>query len=301
MRDDRRRQLRHRVPTSRALMFTRFSWLVVLLACVSPTVAFAQPLSSPARGFGIDMELEGGVGFGLQHQLDNDFLGRLRLGALYFDEPLVYALGVTAEVGGLAEYGLGVALEVSHFDGPWARIGGSRVVGDEWMTQLTLGFLFFGLEWQHRIDARDALSDSLMLVFRLPVGVWWFMTRDRQPTHGSLPPQPPQEEPLPRAPEAVASPSPEAPHAVLRLRVEPLADNETVWLDDQPLSIDALGYPVSIAPGPHVIVVKRADAVVLRVEVSAEVGDNVSLKLDPSQPDEGSGVDVRTGAGEPPR
>jgi len=295
----------------RALLATPGTLLALWTLCMCPAVASAQSSWSPEGGLGWDLELDGGVGFGLQRQLDNNFVGRLRLGALYFDEPIVYALGITGEVGGLAEYGVGAAFEVSHFDGPWARIGGSRVIGNDWMTQLTLGFLFFGLEWQHRFESASTASDALMMVFRLPVGVWWFMMAEQRPMHGPLPSLPePTSEPSPAEAAAVAPQDEEvvAPHAVLRLRVEPLAADETVWLDGQRLTIDALGYPMPIAPGAHVIVVKREESIVLRMEVSAEAGGNVSLKLDPTQPtaaaidasqtNEGGRVDVGTGTGD---
>lgn len=292
----------------RARRNTRHRWLTLLMLCVCPAVTSAQSVLAPVRGFGWDLELDGGVGFGLQRQLENNFVGRLRVGALYFDEPIVYALGVTSEVGGLADYGVGLAFEASHFDGPWARIGGSRVARDDWMTQLMVGYLFFGLEWQHRFDADSPVNDALMLVFRLPVGVWWFMMREQRPMHGPLPsmpePSPPPSEPDDREHEEAAE-----PHAVLRLRVEPLAQNDTVWLDDQPFSVAALGYPYEINPGTHVIVVKRGDVVLVRLEISAEAGGNVSLKVDPttsgtmvgSEANEARGVDVRPGAGETAR
>jgi hypothetical protein len=56
----------------------------------------------------------------------------------------------------------------------------------------------------------------------------------------------------------------------------------------------------------HVIVVKRDDAVIMRLELSAEPGGNVSLKLDPttvrgsagSEANETGGLDVHAGPGE---
>lgn len=374
-----------------------------LLWCSAAPRAFAQAGLEPVTGFGWDLTLDGGVGFGIAHQLDNNFLGRARIGALYFSEPLVYALGITGEVGGLADYGAGLAFEVSHFDGLWARVGGSRVHGGDWMTQVTAGYLFFGLEWQHRFESSVAVSDALMFVFRVPVGVWWFLMRDQHPPQSPVVPLGPEPTPESRAqsipsvhpgdrllaarlieeanlaeqqqhwPEAetllsraaVLDPSPlltlrlarvqrKASHVVsaadnlrrfvdaavtpdeidarpdaererlevlsmlgyLRLRVEPLLEGESVWLDGQRFSVAALGYPYPIDPGAHVIEVKRGDDLLLRREFNAGPGDNVSIKFDPhaastneapsdnastddaSQTSEQRGVNVGAGAGQ---
>lgn len=374
----------------------------------------AQGSLEPTQGFGWDLELDGGVGVGVQRQLRNNFLGRLRVGALYVGEPWVYALGVTGEVGGLAEYGAGLTLSVSHFDGFWARLGGSRVAGDDWMTHATLGYLFFGVEWQHRLDSSRVASDALMMVFRVPVGVWWFLMREQQPVApqrsqrvepfrdetadprlASVPSVTAvsagdhllsarlleeaavaeQQEHWVEAEELLAraarlDPSPlltlrlarvqrRVQHLVaaadnlrrfidaavtaeeldartqaererlevlsllsyLRLRVEPLAEQESVWLDGQAFSVAALGYPYPIDPGSHLIVVKRGEQEILRREVSVAPGGNLTLKLDPtappareaaessegsesserSEPSEHRALDVGTGTGEPAR
>jgi hypothetical protein len=71
----------------------------------------------------------------------------------------------------------------------------------------------------------------------------------------------------------------------LRLRVEPLSENETVWLDGNAFSVAALGYPFPIDPGAHVIEIKRAGEVLLRREFNATAGENVSLKIDPTEPE----------------
>lgn len=395
MRHHRRRQLRQRVQTPRTLITRRLRALCGLAwLCLFALPAHAQDGLGPIRGFGFDLSLDGGIGVGVQHDLNNNFLGRLRVGALYVTEPMAYALGITGELGGLAGQGFGISAEASHFNGAWGRIGGSRVQHGEWMSQLTLGYLFFGLEWQHRYATSRSVSDAVMVVFRVPIGLWWFLMRDPTPSHSSFPPRsnvstpatPARIEPASAVPpgdrllasrlvdeatlaeqqehwaEAEAllaranrlDPSPlltlrlaraqrRADHVVsaadslrrfiaaavtpqeiearpaaeqerlealalvahLRLRVEPLSDNESVWLDDQPFSVDALGYPYPIDPGTHVIVVKRGDTVLLRQEISAAPGGNVHLKLDPtqapaptSQPDEDRGVNAGTGAGQ---
>lgn len=361
---------------------TRVWWpaLVVawLAAFVAPTTVTAQGTLAPRSGFGFDVNLDGGLAVALDGDLDNNFLGRLRLGGVYVTEPWVLALGVTGEVGALAKYGFGVAAELSHLDGFWGRVGGSRVQGDDWMTQLTLGYLFFGLEWQHRFDRAAPAQDALVLVFRVPFGMWWFLMgdppqssqramaemaseRDSQGADTSdtsvsagdrllasrlleeatlaeqqqnwsdaeallsrvsrLDPSPLVTLRLSRAqrkaghlvlsadnlrrfldaaatpPELAARADAEAERlevlgllSTLRLRVEPLADTESVWLDGEPFSVAALGYPFPIDPGPHTIVIKRGEDEILRREVHAEAGGVVQLTIDPQAPTEDRGA-----------
>lgn len=366
------------VTTPRRVLPSRRLGRALVVVCLvlfgAPTTSHAQGTLASRSGFGFDVNLDGGLAAALDGNLDNNFLGRLRLGGVYVTEPWVLALGVTGELGALAKYGFGVAAELSHLDGLWGRVGGSRVQGDDWMTQLTLGYLFFGLEWQHRFAHAVSPQDALVLVFRVPLGMWWFLMRDppqssqramavaatahdpsgreaadtavsvgdrllasrlleeatlaEQQQHWReaadlltralrLDPAPLLTLRLSRAqrkvgrlvlsadnlrrfldsaatpPELAARADAEAERlevlgllCTLRLRVEPLADDESVWLDGEPFSVAALGYPFPIDPGPHTIVVKRGADEILRREIQADAGGVVQLTIDPQAPTE---------------
>jgi hypothetical protein len=153
-------------------------FLLLLSALLFPSAASAQiiPEELRVRGFSWDLQIEGGLGFGLDARLPDIALGRLRAGALLADEPLIYNLGITGELGGLASRGVGAEIEVNHFGGPWIRAGFSHVRGDDWMTRLSLGFAIFSVEWQHRL-ASWTPRHALMFQLRLPIGIYCFLSR----------------------------------------------------------------------------------------------------------------------------
>jgi hypothetical protein len=153
--------------------------LGVLLACgvCRPAAANAQVFSEELRieGAWPEITLSGGGGIGLGNTLDSNVFGKLRLGALYVYEPWIFAGGVIGELGALAERGVGAELEVHHFGGLWAQVGGSRVLRSQWMGHLTFGFAVFGVEWQHRFGEN---SNALLFLLRAPIGLWWFLLED---------------------------------------------------------------------------------------------------------------------------
>ena len=130
------------------------------------------------QGIGVDAQLTGGGGFAFGASLENYFLGRVRLGALYASQPWVVNLGLTAEIGALARVGVGGELELNHSSGPYASLGLARVTGDEWMTHASAGFMILGLEWQHRVTSQRP-SDALVFHVRLPLGLWWQQKRQQ--------------------------------------------------------------------------------------------------------------------------
>jgi hypothetical protein len=155
--------------------------LLLVSALLLPGSASAQviPEELLVRGFSWDLQIEGGAGFGLDGRLPDIVVGRLRAGALLANEPLIYNLGITGELGGLASRGVGAELEVNHFGGPWARAGLSYVRGDDWMTRLSLGFAIFSVEWQHRLASWEP-RNALMFQLRLPIGIYCFLSRKLQ-------------------------------------------------------------------------------------------------------------------------
>lgn len=151
--------------------------LLVALGGSSPVVAQVYAEQLRTRGFGLDLQLEGGVGLGLQRPLDNAFLARVRLGGLYAYEPWIVNAGPTLELGGLAGLGVGAEIEVNSFGGLFSQVAMARVDNDAWMTRLAFGFTIVGAEWQHRLAA-GADDDALLFVVRVPLGIWWFLVRD---------------------------------------------------------------------------------------------------------------------------
>jgi hypothetical protein len=126
------------------------------------------------EGFAPDAQLVGGGGFGLGGALDNYFLGRLRLGALYAHEPWIANAGVTVDVGALGNFGVGCELELNTWRGLFADVGLARVDEHQWMSHLGVGYTVLGLEWQHLYsDAKP--RDAFMFEVRLPLGTWWFL------------------------------------------------------------------------------------------------------------------------------
>lgn len=170
--------------------------LVLVIACVgAPAAASAQVFAEELRieGAWVDAALSLGGGIGVGNDLDSNVFGRLRLGALYAYEPWIVNLGVTGELGALAERGVGAELEVNHFGGPWAQFGISRVLDAQWMSHLALGFAVFGVEWQHRLGTPS--RHAVLFLLRAPIGIWWFLLRDhdararrqREPAEASEP------------------------------------------------------------------------------------------------------------------
>lgn len=164
----------------------RIGWLATaaLLALgvsFAPHAAQAQVYSEELRvkGFWPDLALSFGAGTALgEGSLATAVLGRARIGALYAYEPMIINLGITGELGALARRGLGVELELNDFGGLWLQLGMARVRGEQWMSHATLGFSVLGLEWQSRFGANVRPDDALLVVLRVPLGIWSFLVVD---------------------------------------------------------------------------------------------------------------------------
>jgi hypothetical protein len=185
-----------------------------LLACAAGA---ARADATEMEGLGLDAQLTGGGGFAFGHRLDNYFLGRVRVGALYARQPWIANLGLTVQLGALARFGAGGELELNHGKGTYGSLGLARVSGDEWMTHATIGFMIFGIEWQHRYSASRP-SDALMFEVRLPLGLWWLQKRQESATNKAVDVQrlaqvrpflPAQVQPV--SPTGAASPAPPEP------------------------------------------------------------------------------------------
>jgi hypothetical protein len=134
--------------------------------------------TTSANGFAPDAQLVGGLGIGFGHGLGNPFLGRARLGALYAHEPWIANLGLSLELGALAQRGIGGEFELNSWGGLFAGVGLARVEGNEWMGHLSVGYTNFGLEFQHRFSQARP-SYALLFEVRVPIGIWWFLVGRR--------------------------------------------------------------------------------------------------------------------------
>jgi|GEM_PF-5630584 len=162
--------------------------LAVVLVSLAPTPLCAQSLvgglqpdvrSNSVEGFGPDAQLVGGLGFGLDGKLNNYFLARGRLGALYATAPWIVNLGLTAEVGALAGLGFGGELELSRGGSFYGSLGVARVDHGRWLMHAGVGFTIFGLEWQHTFEGPNP-TNALLLEVRLPLGLWWLQKRQEK-------------------------------------------------------------------------------------------------------------------------
>ena len=151
--------------------------------------------SNTVEGLGPDAQLVGGLGFGLDGKLDNYFLARGRLGVLYATAPWIVNVGLTAEVGALAGLGWGGELELSRGGSFYGSVGVARVDHGRWLMHAGLGFMIFGLEWQHTFEGPNP-NDALLLEVRLPLGLWWLQKRqEKADTKGTTAVQSPQIKP----------------------------------------------------------------------------------------------------------
>lgn len=188
------RASRNAVDRTRGRTVTAVLALGALIAAAVPSGVAAQtpreareeaaPLpaegAQPIVGIWPDMALSVGAGIGVDEVLDSNVFLRLRLGGLLAFEPWVLNLGVTGELGALAEWGAGVELELNHMSGPWLQINASRVEHERFMGHLGLGYFVVGVEWQHAFG--DEPDDAVLFVLRLPIGLLWFMPDHAPPS-----------------------------------------------------------------------------------------------------------------------
>jgi hypothetical protein len=193
----------------------RLAGLSLVLVLLSSIAARAQ-VPFKAEGLGPDAELTGGGGLGIGGKLENPFLARVRVGALYAHQPWIANLGVTLELGALGRFGLGGEFELNFGRGFFGNVGVARVEGNPWMSHVGVGFMIFGLEWQHRY-ARERPRDALMLFVRMPLGIWWLRKRQEdaaealrtRAVRASVGPRPAAaDEPLALPPSAAEAPAP---------------------------------------------------------------------------------------------
>lgn len=128
------------------------------------------------RGWGFDVQLQGGYGIGVDADLPRWGLGRLRLGALHVAQPWVVSFGVTGEVGGLSD-GWGVGLQadmLSTATGFVVEAGGAYVNGDAVTLHGAIGWSIFAVEYQWRSDEQLRARHAFFLKLRVPIGLLLF-------------------------------------------------------------------------------------------------------------------------------
>jgi hypothetical protein len=165
---------------------------LVLAALSGSAVAWAEPPvseSPPAKigygvlrqGIGLDLAFAGGLRL---HDGDGattrPWLARARVGALRFDEPSFWSLGVAGQIGPLGSASLGLELqyvEVFHATSvqlgvfPLDTVGGTTI-------EAQVGWAVLGLEYQRRLSGPRDGDQVLVLVLHVPVGVILQMLKD---------------------------------------------------------------------------------------------------------------------------
>lgn len=129
------------------------------------------------RGVHWDVNLEGGGGFGVAGRLRRqNYLGRMRAGVLLINEPYFLSIGPTGEVGGLAEYGVGLEADVVQlWQGFHMNVGGTFAKNNRLVFHAGLGLSLFGMEWQFRVPTdNDKGAVALFFTLRLPIGIMDF-------------------------------------------------------------------------------------------------------------------------------
>lgn len=233
-------------------------WLACGLA-LALFVPLGRARADSAHGLGPDAQLTGGVGVGLGGALDNHFLARVRAGVLYAHRPWIANLGVTGHLGALAGYGVGGELELNFGRGLFAHLGAARIDGGAWLGHAGVGFMVFGLEWQHRFDSGRP-SDALLLCVRMPLGIWWLRERqedaraatlaeaERTPARMRSPPPQPSAAAPAAPPEATpAAPAPEDPELARAL----LEARNASERGDQAGAAEAFARAYALRPDPR--------------------------------------------------
>ncbi len=142
-------------------------------AAATPTTTATAGNGMAARSAeGFDLQLEGGVGLALQGDLEDELFARARIGGLMVREPLILALGIIGEVGGLSELGIGAQLDIIHlWSGFSLELGAVYARGGGAVVHASVGYQIFGVEWQHHTRDDVPSSDALFAKIRVPLGV----------------------------------------------------------------------------------------------------------------------------------
>jgi hypothetical protein len=150
-------------------------------------LAASAQAEAQTRGLAPDAQVTGGIGAALHGKLDNVFLARARLGVLYALDKYWIAAGAIGEVGALPGLSIGGELEFNQDQGWFTNAGLTYAEHKRVTGHLALGYLVFGLEWQHDFT-RDKPNEALLATIRLPLGFWWFTSNREKSPRNSQPP-----------------------------------------------------------------------------------------------------------------
>jgi hypothetical protein len=208
----------------------------VVLTSTAPSLA-----QDPTQGFAPDLQIAGGVGLGLDDKIDNNFLGRLRIGALHASEPYWISGGLALEVGALAGLAIGAEIEANEIQGWFTNLGLTYARNERLTGHVSLGYMIFALEYQHGFADRSP-SEALLFSVRFPLGFWWF-TSGREERPFAPPPSTRPNEPVaqgtvqPTTPAAASGdsahqprplgPTTPDPNQSRQTQVAPVADPQT--------------------------------------------------------------------------
>ncbi|HKU43911.1 MAG TPA: hypothetical protein VJR89_37380 [Polyangiales bacterium] len=162
---------------------------IALLCCLISGLPSALCAQSRIQGFAPDAQVQGGIGAAARGTIENYFLGRLRIGALYADEPYWYSAGLTLEAGALPGLAIGGEIEWNQFSGWFAAAGLSYARDDRLIGHVGFGYTIVGVEWQHDFE-RARPNEGLLVTIRFPLGFWWFTSNRREtppPTAAKVP------------------------------------------------------------------------------------------------------------------
>ena len=149
-------------------------------------LATSARANAQTQGLAPDAQVTGGIGAALHGKLDNVFLARARLGVLYALDDYWIAAGAIGEVGALPGLSIGGELEFNQDQGWFANAGLTYAEHKRTTGHLALGFLIFGLEWQHDFT-RAKPNEALLATIRLPLGFWWYTSNREKSSSSSQP------------------------------------------------------------------------------------------------------------------
>lgn len=117
-----------------------------------------------------DLQIEAGGGIQLRGDLDRHYLARLRLGAILPVDPWIFGAGLTGEVGGAVELGMGAVLDAIHLESGFSlEVGMAFGRAEGALFRAGIGWSIFGVEVQHLFA--PAPIDALFFKIRVPLGI----------------------------------------------------------------------------------------------------------------------------------
>lgn len=145
-----------------------------------PTVA-SRVVDRRLEGFYWDHALWLGGGVRLRRPLVPTFAAQLRYGGLWASEPWTFHGGFVGQIGGFAELGGGIELEVNHLDGWFLSVNVALSHRGFAIAGVRTGYWMFGLAYERSFDALKpadpadpadkAGGGALLAILRLPFGL----------------------------------------------------------------------------------------------------------------------------------